>query len=102
MKRIFTDPNPLIVGNIHNLLEQAGIEVIYRNEFTAGGAGEIAPLDTWLEVWLVNEGDTDKALGIIGEAQSAERGSPWRCNGCGEENPPAFGSCWQCGEIPDD
>ncbi|MDZ7685518.1 MAG: DUF2007 domain-containing protein [Gammaproteobacteria bacterium] len=62
MQRVFSDPNSMIVGSMYSLLQREGIEVVYRNENLVGGAGELAPGDTWMEVWVVNEADAERAM----------------------------------------
>lgn len=98
MKRVFSHPNTMIVGSMHALLEREGIEVTYRNEFLAGGAGELAPGETWLELWIVNEGDEERAHQLIREAQQAPLRDEWICNHCHEANPASFELCWHCGK----
>ncbi|MCP4389343.1 MAG: DUF2007 domain-containing protein, partial [Gammaproteobacteria bacterium] len=54
MKRVFSHENRMILFNMKNLLQAAGIETIVVNEFAAGGVGELSTLDTWPELWLEN------------------------------------------------
>lgn len=96
MKLIYTRENRYLVLNAQNLLQQAGIQVVLKNEFAAGAAGELAPMDTWLELWLVNEQDEQQALAVLKPLDQAD-GSDWSCPGCGESNGAAFDFCWQCG-----
>lgn len=101
MQRVFTDPNSLIVGNIFNLLEQDGIEVVYRNENIMGGAGGLPPGDTCLEVWIVNDADAGRARALIKDAMAPDDRAMWICNHCQESNPASFEICWHCGEAAD-
>ena len=64
MKKVFTHPNSLIVGNARSLLEEAGIQAELRNEFASSAMGETAPLETWPELW-VGEGDYEQARDLL-------------------------------------
>lgn len=97
MQLVFSHPNPMIVGSMASLLAQHGIDSSYRNEFLAGGAGELAPGETWLELW-VEARHQSKAEALIREAMVQPERDEWRCNHCQEANPATFEVCWRCGE----
>ena len=96
MKKIYTHDNAFIVHNVKNLVEAQGIEVFLKNEFAQGALGEAAAFDTWPELWVINEGDYDKALAIVSATQQTENAADWRCNNCGELNDASFDICWHC------
>ena len=98
MKLVFSHPNSMIVGTMASLLDQAGIETEYRNEFLGGAAGELAPGETWMELWVVNDTQEEKAKQLIKEAMEQPEREDGRCNHCGESNPATFDVCWQCGK----
>lgn len=95
MKLAYTDENRLLVEHVKNLFEQAGIEVWLKNEFIAGGAGELAPLDTWLELW-VSDNEVNVAKALLNEALAKTAQADWVCHKCGERNGANFELCWQC------
>lgn len=101
MQLLYTNENRYLVLNIKNLLENAGIAVVLRNEFAGGAAGLLAPNETWLELWLVNDVDADTAWDIIAEATEPTTGE-WQCRQCGEKNDPSFELCWQCQQTRPD
>lgn len=96
MRLLYTNENRLIVGNARNIVEAAGIEVTLKNEFAAGGVGELSTSDVWLELWVVEESDYDRAAGIIETSLSAEGAAQWICSHCTESNDPSFEICWNC------
>ncbi len=55
MKLIYTNENTFLVNNIKNILENNGFTVTIKNEYVSGAAGDLAPFDTWLELWLIND-----------------------------------------------
>ena len=101
MKKVYTSENRFLVSNARNILEAQDISVTLRNEHASSAMGELSPLDTWMELWVVRERDYDRACAILEEALSESSAPPWSCSDCGESNDPSFELCWQCGcEAP--
>lgn len=96
MKLIYTHENRFLVANAHNILEQAGIRVVWKNEFASGAIGEISPFDTWPELWVIADSDYEQAVQIIKATLSATNAPEWTCNSCQENNDAAFETCWNC------
>lgn len=99
MKLVFTHPNPMIVGSMASLLAQAGIETEYRNEFLGGATGEIAPGETWVELWIGDDRREDEARRLIKDTLEQPPGEDWTCLECRETNPANFEICWHCGKT---
>lgn len=101
MLKVYTHENRLLVSNAQNLLELNGIATTLKNEFAVGALGEIAPIEIWLELWVVHEKDYAKAVDLIENTLLQATTAPeWRCQHCGELNDGAFEVCWQCGKEP--
>jgi hypothetical protein len=96
MKLVYTHENRFLVGNAHNILEQGGIRVVWKNEFSSGAIGEISPFDTWPELWVIDDADYDCAINIITHSLSAANAPEWTCTHCNEPNDAAFETCWNC------
>ena len=95
MQKIYTNQTLLMVTHIRNLLENAGIDSELRNEFAAGGVGELSFIDAWPELW-VDYPDVALARQIITGYETATLDAPeWQCR-CGEWNGSAFMTCWSC------
>lgn len=92
--KIFTHPSLYQVVNVQNLLRFKRIKTTIRNEYLAGGSGELAPQDTWPELWLNDETDWARAEELV-ESLNVEN-EPWFCTQCGEHNDGSFDYCWQC------
>lgn len=102
MKLVFQHENPIIVGNIKNILENIGVKTQLRNEYIGGAAGELPPTDTAIELWVVNDRDEERALSEIDNINFPSSSIDWYCKKCGEVNAAAFEVCWNCGsERPD-
>ena len=94
MKLIYTHDNRLLVENAKNLLLNAGINPTVKNEYAAGGAGDLAPSETWLELW-VDEQSVQQAMLALAPLHEQCDGT-WHCAHCGEQNAGNFEVCWQC------
>lgn len=100
MKKVYTHENILIVENARNCLVQAGIEPELRNQFSAGGMGELSPIETWPELW-VGDAQYGEAKRVVDPLLGGLDGPVWRCGHCHEENESTFLHCWQC-QTPND
>lgn len=96
MKLLYTNENRILVSNIKNVIEHAGIDVTLKNEFAGGGVGELSTIDSWLELWVVNDEDFQKATEIVDLTLNAEQGYEWFCHKCAEKNDASFDFCWNC------
>ena len=96
MKLLYTQDNRYKVLNAKNIVENAGIDVLLRNEFAIGGMGELSPFEAWLELWVRNDSDYTRALALINTRFADNQASEWQCNHCQEVNDPSFELCWNC------
>lgn len=92
----------MIIGSLAGLLEQEGIQSEIRNDFLGGAAGEIAPGETWIELWVLEVSQVARAEQIIEDAMQAPQGEDWQCRRCKETNPATFETCWNCGSAKPD
>ena len=99
MKKVYTHENRMIVFNMKNVLQEAGIETVVVNEFAAGGAGDLATFDTWPELWVEDETRLAQAQAIVQEILSDDMNDARFCPKCGENNEAAFRICWNCGNA---
>jgi putative signal transducing protein len=100
MKLLYTAENRFLVSNIQNIIENAGISVMLKNEFAGGAAGDLVPLETWMEVWVEDE-DVEKASSIIETSFSKTDDQGWVCSQCSEYNDASFDYCWNCQHASD-
>jgi len=95
MKLIYTHENRFLVSNARNILENENIDVILKNEFIGGAAGDLAPFDTWQELW-VEDKDAAKAEELLSRLTESNATTEWTCPDCGEANGASFEVCWNC------
>ena len=96
MKLIYTHENRFLVYNIQNIVENARIQTILKNEYDSSAAGDLVPHETWLELWVVEDRDYDLAMAAITNAFKQDAQLEWVCPKCSEPNEPGFELCWQC------
>jgi hypothetical protein len=74
------------------------VRVRILNTHASSAAGEL-PIDAASpQLWVEKSDDAARAREIIdGYLKSTTSGPPVTCPKCGEENPPAFDLCWNCG-----
>ncbi len=92
---IYTHPMLYQVVNVQNLLKLKHIQSQVRNEFSAGGTGELSANDTWVELYLDDLRDETQANEIIAQ-MNAQQGQEWMCQQCHELNNGSFELCWHC------
>lgn len=99
MKRIYSEPAPLFIHQIKDLLEEKGITTVIKNEFLAGGVGELPPTEVWPELWIVDKADKEPAKRIVDDFIQSTKTRPqaWTCKNCGEKIEGQFNICWNCG-----
>ncbi|GAB3280713.1 DUF2007 domain-containing protein [Parahaliea aestuarii] len=97
MSAIFSHPQLVVVHQIASLLQQSGIATELRNEYAAGAAGELSPIDAWPQLWLRDSRQADWAREVIRQFQHAEPGPDWHCPACNNTSPDTFETCWHCG-----
>jgi len=101
MRMVYTNENRLIVSNAKNILKVYGFNIYVKNEHAASAIGEVSAFDSWLEIWVVDDEDYDKACKVLEDALSQDNAQPWICDHCTEENDASFELCWNCGTQPD-
>lgn len=96
MKLLYTNENRYLVHNIQNIVENDGIEIMLKNEFAAGAAGDLIPHETWLELWVMDDADYEHAMQLISSSFSHKDDPIWICSHCHEKNDASFEFCWKC------
>lgn len=98
MFKIYSAGNIQDAYLLQGLLNEAGIETRILNEYAQGGVGEIPFTQTYPEIWLINESDSEKAKEIIKQFDAKQVSNcDVFCARCHEPNPDTFETCWHCG-----
>ncbi|HUP29196.1 MAG TPA: DUF2007 domain-containing protein [Usitatibacter sp.] len=98
MKRVYTAANLPEAHLLLDRLAEHGIRARVFNANASSLAGEL-PIDASLpQLWVDVDSHAQRAREVIDAYLRAGTGGPPRtCIACGEENPPAFDLCWNCG-----
>ena len=98
--RIFRDYDRFMVYQIKQLLDANAIPCYLKNEFISGAIGELSPLDSQPEIWLLDDEWELRAQTLINshldQRESRQAQADWRCEHCNEVNDASFDVCWQC------
>jgi len=98
MKRVWSGSSLPDTTHFTNLLEQAGMACLIKNRELAGALGDLPVFDCSPEIWVLHDGDADRAAALIRDSLKPTASSvPWHCPRCGEDNEPQFAACWSCG-----
>ncbi len=100
MQKVYVGSDRLLIGFLQQLLAARGIDCLIKNEYLAGGSGDIPPLECEPELWSIRDADAHAArLFIQSVLHSPQPGSkPWDCPRCGEHIEAQFMACWRCAE----
>lgn len=100
MKRLYTDQNSLLVGNVKNILENNDIECVIKNFMLVGGLGELPPTACSTELWVIDDDKYDEAELILKKifSKNKDKLTGWICANCGETVEGQFTECWNCGK----
>jgi hypothetical protein len=97
MKRVYNAANLPDAHIVAGVLAEHGIRVRILNANASGAIGEL-PVDSAApQLWVTNAADEARARAVIEAFLRPQGGAARACRGCGEENPPAFEICWNCG-----
>jgi hypothetical protein len=98
MIKTYTAANLQDAHILLGLLHAEGINARILNASAQGGLGEIPFACTYPEIWLENARDTVRAKAVIEQFERpSSTGLPLTCKRCGEDSPPGFELCWNCG-----
>jgi len=101
VKKLTVSESLITINHYKNLLAAEGIRTEIRNEHLGSIMGEMPFVETWPELWVVNDLDFDRAAQLITAADSESPRASWRCKRCGEENEGQFAACWKCSAAAD-
>ncbi|MDG1663825.1 MAG: DUF2007 domain-containing protein [Pseudomonadales bacterium] len=97
MRQIYTNTNRVLIMSAKNLLQREGIESFVKNDHSNTSGGEFGIANMFLELWIHNDIDYEKASDIIaGKIENPEIKESWICPACKEKNDGSFDFCWQC------
>ena len=98
MKPVYTHQNIIIVSTAKNIFENNGIDCFIKNEFSNSMGGELGLANIWVELWVSNPENFDRAMTLLTKELNPDTDqADWQCPKCQELNGSNFAFCWQCG-----
>ena len=101
MKKLSSAESIITIRHYQNFLASEGIATEVRNDVLGSIVGEMPFVETWPQLWVVNDLDFDRAKQLLESADAETSTAPWHCHRCGEENEGQFAACWNCGTPTD-
>ena len=97
MKHIYTNESIILLHSAKNFLALNGVESFVKNEHNIANGARLGIDNIFLELWLVNDQDFDKATEILEKQLNNPEPQPsWFCAKCDEQNDGSFDFCWKC------
>ena len=101
MRHIYTHKNIVILHSAKNILALNGITSFVKNEHAIPNGARHGINNIFLELWINDDRDYDKAKDIIeNEVDNPAPKESWHCSECNEENDGSFELCWKCNTEP--
>ncbi len=72
MKCVFSGPTITEVYLIKSVLENEGIATMIKNEHMAGLAGEVPFFESWPQLWVMKDEQSETALAVIEDFQKED------------------------------
>ena len=101
MKKLTSAESIITIRHYQNFLASEGIATEVRNDVLGSIVGEMPFVETWPQLWVVNDLDFDRAKQLIEAVDAESPTDAWTCGKCGEENEGQFSVCWNCGTGAD-
>ena len=99
MQKFYFSYDCVAVHQVHQLLTEAGIPALLKNDFLQGAIGETPAVDSEIEVWLIDPSWEPRAQHLLTQWQHERltiNTGDWACPACSEINEGNFGVCWAC------
>ncbi len=97
MKQIYTSESIVLLHSVKNFLALNEIESFIKNEHNIPNSARHGIENVFLELWLLNDQDFDKAQAILERQVNKLAPKPeWTCTRCDEPNDGSFDFCWNC------
>ena len=100
MKKLYVSQSLIDVESRKELLDQAKIPCMVKNQRSTMLGGEVPFVEVFPELWVLQDNDFAQAQTLLKdweEAQPIETTS-WTCANCSEVHQKEFTSCWKCNQ----
>lgn len=98
MKLIFTSADLVLVSELKDMFDNAGIACYINNEVSSTLTGGIPQGEAMPELWIEDDAREAEVIQIKKDWLAPRpQGAAWTCPKCGENLESQFTSCWKCG-----
>ncbi len=100
MKKLYISQSLVDVESRKELLDQAEIPCLIKNQRSAMLGGEIPFVEVFPELWVLQDEDFERAETLLKDWEKAQplETTSWTCASCGEIHQKEFTTCWKCNQ----
>ncbi len=100
MRKLYVSQSLVDVESRKELLDQAEIPCLIKNQRSAMLGGEIPFVEVFPELWVFQDDDFEQAETLLQDWEKAQpmEATSWTCGSCGEVHQKEFTTCWKCGK----
>ena len=100
MKKLYVSQSLIDVESRKELLEQADIPCMIKNQRSAMLGGEVPFVEVFPELWILQDEDLGRAETLLKDWEEAQplKTTSWTCSSCDEIHLKEFTTCWNCGQ----
>ncbi len=100
MKKLYVSQSLIDVESRKELMDQAEIPCMIKNQRSAMLGGEVPFAEVFPELWVLQDEDLKQAETLLKDWEEAQplETSSWTCDSCGEVHQKEFTSCWKCNQ----
>ena len=98
MKKLYVSHSLIDVESRKELLDQAAIPNMVKNQRTNMLGGEVPFVEVFPELWVIQDEDYEQAQQLLNDWEEAQpiETTAWTCTSCGEVHQKEFTTCWKC------
>ncbi len=103
MKKLYVSQSLIDVESRKELLDQAEIGCMIKNQRSAMLWGEVPFVEVFPELWVLQDEDWERAQQFLQDWEEAKplTTTSWTCANCGEIHQKEFTTCWKCNQERD-
>ena len=100
MQKLYVSQSLIDVESRKELLDQAEIPCIIKNQRSAMLGGVVPFAEVFPELWVLQDEDLERAQQFLEDWEKAKplETSGWTCTNCGEIHQKEFTTCWKCNQ----
>ncbi len=100
MRKLFVSQSLIDVESRKELMDQAEIPCMIKNQRSAMLGGEVPFVEVFPELWVLQDEDLEQAETLLKDWEKAQprENTSWTCRNCREIHQKEFTTCWKCSQ----